>query len=45
MMNLFAVAAGFVLGCIVIRWNIHMRKCIYDIRIKEVKEELTYGNL
>lgn len=45
MIYLSAVAAGFVIGCFVICWDVYMCKRTYEIRIKEVKDELTHSKL
>lgn len=45
MIYLLAFAAGLVLGCFVIRWDVHMRKDTYKIRIKDVKDELTHSKV
>lgn len=45
MIYLFSFAAGLVLGCFVVRWNVRMRKYTYIIRIKGVKDELTHSKV
>lgn len=45
MIYLFAFDAGFVLGLFVIWMYSYMRKRTYEIRVKEVKEELTQNKL
>ena len=45
MIYLYSFIAGLVSGLCAIRMHAYMRKHIYDLRVKEVKEELTHVNL
>lgn len=45
MIYLYSFITGLLLGLCVIRMHDYMSKRIYDLRVKEVKEELTHSKL